>query len=196
MVDFWETLGQIIANDDFRKSLEVLPNTPYTVDKSDASRGYRLQIGQDTYNQAQALIRPVIADGAVSLMTSGEILICFSSVAFRNQLDVLRAAVKAVKVVVTGRSTLFTKGLGVMMIDDAVRGNFANKLFTDAGFDGLTQPEKDDLTALGSEKNVQDAAISMCSINWGGGCCDKALAYSGYEQYVASPYPQPLNAPK
>lgn len=178
MVDFWEVFGRMVTNDDFRKALyKNCPATPYRIGiEVPGFDNKGLDIPSKNYDYARKVVAGVITDGPVSLSTLGETLMILSSRHFRDLANTLAEQIQ--DCVNTGNgSKLFYIAIGCMMLDGQVFQSFADEVFDDIQFGGLTGLEQDALNKLATTKKVKSAANKACFEFWSIACSDDYAYY-------------------
>jgi hypothetical protein len=188
MTDFWQIFGRLAANDDFRYGLyKQFAVQDYPKDEDECG----IDVPKKDYEDLRAMIVKINPDLPMSVMALGEILMCISTDLFRSGFDDLVKAIKATKVPLDNRSSLFYAALGLLLIDGPIVLDFAKgpQFFALHQFGKLSDPEKNDLVKIARDTAVTEHASSVCYDYWSSGC---NAQYSAYERRVhptATPYP-------
>jgi hypothetical protein len=178
MVDFWEVFGRMLTDDDFRGELyRKCQDTPYRIGiEVPGFDNKGLDIAYRKYDAARKIVAEVITDGPVSLMTLGELLMILSCEHFRGLATNLAAKIQNT-INTAGGSKLFYIAIGCMMLDGQVLSAFANDVFDDIQFGGLSGLERDALSTLAADPSVFKAASVACHEFWGTACTDTYAYY-------------------
>ena len=178
MVDFWEVFGRMLTNDEFREDLyHASPDSPYCLGVEDQCLGnHGLEIPGSNYDDVRAVVIGVVTDGPVSLQTLGELLMILSCPDFRDKANDLAAKIQGA-VNTSNGSKLFYTAVGCMMLDGQVNSAFANDVFDDIQFGGLTGLERDAIGKLARNGPIKTAAVTACMEFWGTACQDYYFYY-------------------
>ncbi|MGA7241410.1 MAG: hypothetical protein WBY44_37350 [Bryobacteraceae bacterium] len=192
MVDFWEVLGRMLTNDNFRGRLyRAFPKPTWYDTGQEAATlvNWGLKIPAGHYKKARNIVKDVVKDGPVSLQTLGEILMVLSSQHFRDNADQLAKAIQAT-VNTQGNSKLFYIGIGCMVLDGSVRVSFKNAIFDDVQFGNLSGLEQDALATLAGNTRVKELSYDACQEFWDIACLDEYNYYGPQAAYRVAGAPK------
>lgn len=188
MIDFWQMFGRLAADDNFRYNLykQFAP-----IDYPNDEDGCGILIPKKNYDDLRGTIVQTVPDLPMSVMALGELLMCISTDLFRTGFEELVKVVKATKVPLDNRSSLFYAALGLLFIDGPIALDFSKgtQFFDLHQFGKLSDPEKNDLVTIARDTSVAIQASSVCYDYWSSGC---NAQYSSYENRIhptATPYP-------
>lgn len=200
MTDFWEMLGRLVADPNFRTALYAFPPRNYVVTNSLANIPANfMSLGTATPNDDYDMLRgivqaqPSMNDKPLSVTALGVMLYGLSLPEFRTRATAVGAAIVASGVALPPVANCgFYTALGAVVVDgnlcdQLVAGNWQrwgfNTLVADAD-----KPTMVNLMNVVTNLNVVLAAEHFCSYLWDGACDNKAVEWNGYQQYVT-----PLN---
>jgi len=181
MVDFWNTLARIVTNDPLRKQIFDRFSTGL-YHRDCAKRA--LIISGDHYDELRRILAKDEPKTPVSLATLGELLFTISCESTRRLLDDMAKVIK--RHLSAPASALLLTGLGVLIVDESVRGLFRQGGFASVQLGGLEPAEKTLLTGLAKDKHLSTLADMLCDKDWRPDCLVKFNFYSNHVHVVAS----------
>lgn len=163
MLDFWESMGRVVANEKglrdrlLSDSTLTAPNPPINCDpKTGAPRTEAFQIATSKYHRLTRILAADLHFQPVSLFCLGEWL---------RVLPFGFNKLPTTKIKLTGRGYLFYAALGAITVDDTFAGEFADDAAS--AFPLLNKAERQDVEDL----------VSLAKDTLPGGYCDVAVTF-------------------
>jgi hypothetical protein len=194
MTDFWEVLGRLVTNGDFRTTLfGAFSPGSYPIDLTHLTAS----IPKAQYGSAADIIaKKTFADRPVSVMAIGELLYSMSYQRFRDFVEQLSQAITASRVPTSNRTPLFYMGLGDLIVDAQTAQFFHAGQFDQAHYTALTNPERGDLQTLADPAgSLAKISSSLCAFLWTVKCFVKQFAYDGHTHPIAN-IPPTIDMPR
>jgi hypothetical protein len=187
MIDFWEILGHVVTNDEFRK--QMYEPFVHTKPKAVEGNAYACLFDPEDYSKAREIalqrVRPV------SMMALGEWLVLATLArGCRGRLDGVADVVQRLLDGYRSASPLFYRTLGISIVDPNFKGCFEGGGERAYGFD-LDPVDRDRLAAVigDPEGEFGAAAEHFKSGGWDQSCKDMCFVWDDY------PYAHNLEKP-
>jgi hypothetical protein len=197
MTDFWEILGRIVADTNFRTALFTFPQRNYQPPVNSLANipadfmSLGTEAPNDDYDILRELIKaqPGMADKPYSVTSLGVMLYGLSFPEFRKRATAMGYAIAQSGVVLPPvTNSGFYTAMGAMTVDAHLRDQLVAGNWRRFGFYTLV-PDTDKTTLaklmnVVTNLDVVQSATYFCSFLWDGSCDNKAMEWAGYLQYV------------
>ena len=205
MLDFWEAMGWMIANQGgirdtlFSNTLLVTGNTTVSINGEEVAQqivSSQSVPANNKYTTLASLLAPFSFNfQPLSYITQGEWLRVLPSPGLQAALTGVGTAVTAAGVTLTGRSGVFYAGMGAIVSDDSFAARF---VATPVVFPLVSGQDQTDLLTLASTSGTPGGfmalAADMCRLFWPPPCLVIVDAYAKDSQLQPTLRGVPLGA--
>jgi hypothetical protein len=188
MIDFWNMMGLLVTDEEFRDSLFALPKTKYNIGSNQRASIPADMNKQDDYATIRSIVQLFMPNKPLSLMALGEMLVALSSEKFRDRAVIVADKIDAMDLDLPD-DTDFLVVLGALVTDQGLVNYLIQKRqWKKWGFGFVSRHDRRLLARL-LDKNVNEtvwnAVFQFCNTLWDHECNDNVVEWPEHTHPVA-----------
>ena len=196
MIDFWEMMGRLVTDSEFRddllnlpmKQYHLLPNQRAEIPADVATVGTANV--RDDYYLLRSIVRSHMPDKPLSLMALGELLCALTSQEFRDRASGVAEAIEVLGLDEPDDPGFYV-ALGALILDpNLVRELIINNAWRKWGFGFVSRRDRRILTQMlnvNVNPEVANKVYQFCYVLWGSECNDSVIEWDAHTHPVAVP---------